>query len=103
MRRMDARERAEAPTTRIGAIAFPLGVILLVVSTIVHPGGEEVMNNPVIFRVYAQSDSWIASHFAQWFASLLFFGGLIAVYYSITAKSEAGAGVARFGLAAARC
>jgi hypothetical protein len=50
---MDARTGAEAITTRLGAVAFPLGVILLVVSTIIHPGGQ-VMNNPVIFRVYAQ-------------------------------------------------
>ena len=97
---MDARMGAEAITTRIGAIAFPLGVILLVVSTIIHPGGD-VMNNPVIFRVYAQDDSWIASHFGQWFGVLLFFGGLLAIYYSIRATSEAGAGIARFGFAAA--
>ena len=60
------------------------------------------MNNPVIFMVYAQDDSWIAVHFGQWFGGLLFFGGLVALYYSITAKSEsAGAGIARFGFAAA--
>jgi hypothetical protein len=98
MRRLDAPTGAEVLTTRVGAVAFPLGVILLVVSTIIHPGGE-VMNNPVIFRVYAQDDTWIASHLGQWFGGLLFFIGLLAVYYSITARSEsASAGVARFGL-----
>jgi hypothetical protein len=51
---------------------------------------------------YAQSDSWIAIHLVQWFGGLLFFGGLVALYYSITAKSESvGAGMARFGLAGA--
>jgi len=93
---------AEAITTRIGAVAFPLGVILLLVSTIIHPSGEDVMDNPAIFMVYAQNDSWVAIHFAQWFGGLLFFGGLVALYYSITAKSESvGAGMARFGLAGA--
>ena len=53
---------------------------MLVVSTIIHPS-EEVMNNPVIFMVYAQDDGWIASHLGQWFGALLFFGGLLAVYY----------------------
>ncbi len=61
---MDARMGAEAITTRIGAVALPLAIIVFVVSTIIHPSGE-VMNNPVIFRVYAQDDSWIAVHFAQ--------------------------------------
>jgi hypothetical protein len=68
---MDARVGAEAITTRIGAIALPLGVILLVVSTIIHPSREEPMDNPAVFMEYAQSDSWGAVHFGQWFAALL--------------------------------
>jgi hypothetical protein len=81
-------------------MALPLGVILLVVSTIMHPSGE-VMNNPVIFMVYAKNDSWIAIHFAQWFGGLLLFGGLVALCYSISTNSGSGAAVARFGFAAA--
>ena len=98
---MDARTRAEANTTRIGAVALPLAIILFVVSTAIHPSREEPMDNPAVFMEYAQSDSWIAVHLAQWVAALLLFGGLVAVYYSITRRSEAGAAVARFGLAMA--
>jgi hypothetical protein len=97
---MDTRRGTEVFTTRAGAMALPLGVILLVVSTIIHPSGE-VMNNPVIFMVYAKNDSWIAIHFAQWFGGLLLFGGLVALYYSISTNSGLGAAVARFGFAAA--
>ena len=46
---MDARMRAEAITTRLGAVALPLGVILLVVATAIHPSREEPMDNPAIF------------------------------------------------------
>src|SRR5215212_9927715 len=100
---MDARMGAEAITTRIGAIALPLGIILYVVATAVfHPNREAPMDNPAIFTEYAQSDSWVAVHLAQWFAALLIIGGLVALYYSITTKSEAhAAAVARFGFAAA--
>ncbi len=99
---MDARMAPEAITTRTGALALPLGSILLWVSTAVHPSREDVMDNPAVFMEYAQSDSWITIHLAQWFASLLIVGGLVALYYSITTKPEAGAGgVARFGLAGA--
>jgi hypothetical protein len=57
------------------------------------------MDNPAVFMEYAQSDSWIAVHLAQWFAALLILGGLLALYYSITTRSESGTGVAaaRFG------
>jgi hypothetical protein len=100
---MDASMGAEAITTRIGAIALPLGIILYVVATAVfHPNREAPMDNPVVFTEYAQSDSWVAVHLAQWFATLLLVGGLVALYYSITTKPEAAAAaVARFGFAAA--
>jgi hypothetical protein len=99
---MDERIEAEAITTRIGAIALPLGIILFVVVTaILHPNREAPMDNPAIFTEYAQSDSWVAVHLAQWFAALLIIGGLVALYYSITTKPEANAAVARFGFAAA--
>ena len=98
---MDARTGAEANTTRIGAVALPLAIILFVVSTAIHPSREEPMDNPAVFMEYAQSDSWIAVHLAQWVAVLLLFGGLVAVYFSITRRSEAGAALARFGLAMA--
>ena len=98
---MDARTEAEANTTRIGAVALPLAIILFVVSTAIHPSREDPMDNPAVFMEYAQSDSWIAVHLAQWVAVLLLFGGLVAVYFSITRRSEAGAALARFGLAMA--
>ena len=99
---MDARMRAEAITTRIGAIALPLGVILFVVVTaIFHPHREAPMDNPAVFMEYAESDSWVAIHFTQWFAALLLIGGFVALYYSISTKPEANAAVARFGLAVA--
>ena len=91
----------DAITTRVGAIALPLGIILLVVATAIHPSQEDVMNNPAVFAEYAHSENWVAVHFVQWFAALLFFTGLVALYSSLTTKPGAAAGAARFGLAAA--
>jgi hypothetical protein len=77
---MDVRMGDEAITTRIGAIVLPLGVILFVVVTaIFHPHREAPMDNPAVFMEYAQSDSWVAIHFAQWFAALLLIGGFVAL------------------------
>ena len=98
---MDARIEAEAITTRIGAIALPLGVILVVASTIIHPSREAPMDNPAIFMEYAESNNWVAVHFGQWLGGLLIIGGLVALYYSITTKLEANAVLARFGFVAA--
>ena len=99
---MDERIGTEAITTRIGAVALPLGVILFVIATaIFHPHREDPMDNPAVFMEYAQSDSWVVVHFAQWIAALLLIGGLVSLYYSITTRPGAATGVARFGLAAA--
>ena len=98
---MDARTGAETFTTRTGAVALPLAILVFVVSTAIHPSREAPMDNPAIFMEYAQSDGWIAIHFAQWVGVLLLFGGFVALYYSITTKPEANAAVARFGFAAA--
>jgi hypothetical protein len=78
----------DAITTRIGAVALPLAIIVFVVATAIHPSREEPMDNPAVFMEYARDDSWVAVHFAQWVGVLLLFGGLFAVYYSITRKSE---------------
>src|SRR3712207_6788753 len=99
---MDARMGAEPITTRIGAVALPLGIIMLLVGEFFHPQREHPMDNPAVFMEYAQSDSWTAVHLVQWFGFLLLLGGgLVALYHSVSAKRGVGAGLAPFGLAAA--
>jgi hypothetical protein len=105
---MDAREVTgrqvggnDAITTRIGAVALPLGIIVILFSEYFHPSREDPMDNPAVFMEYARSDIWTAVHLAEYFGFLLLLGGLVALYYSISAKPGVGAGLAPFGLAAA--
>jgi len=88
-------------TTRVGAAALPLGVVLLAVSEIFHPSGKDPMDNPAVFREYAESDIWTTVHLGQYFGFLLVLGGLVALYYSLAARPGRAAGLAPFGLAAA--
>jgi uncharacterized membrane protein len=106
---MEAREAdygravgGEAITTRLGAAALPIGVVLsAILEVFFHPQREDPMDNPAVFMEYANSDSWTAVHLGQYFGFLLILGGLVALYYSISAKPGMGAGLAPFGLAAA--
>jgi len=105
---MEAREASRrqvrgdaAITTRIGAVALPLGIIVLLVAEFFHPQREHPMDFPAVFMEYSQSDVWTAVHLAQYSGFLLLLGGLVALYYSVGAEPEAGAGLAPFGLAAA--
>src|SRR5215211_6901772 len=91
----------DAITTRIGAAMLPLGIVVLVVTEMLHPGREDPMDFPAVFREYAHSNIWTAVHLGEYFGFLLLLGGLIALYYSVSAKRGMGAGLAPFGLAAA--
>ncbi len=46
----------EAITTRMGAAALPLGVVLIAISEVFHPSREDPMDFPAVFREYARSD-----------------------------------------------
>jgi hypothetical protein len=104
---MDTRERdrqvrgKDPITTRVGAVALALSVPVLVVAEIFHPSREDPMDNPAVFREYANSDVWTAVHLGEYFGFLLLLGGLVGLYYSVGTRPGAGAGLAPFGLAAA--
>ena len=104
---MDAREAAgqvggdDASTTRMGAVALPIGVVLIAISEIFHPAREDPMDFPAVFTEYAQSNVWTTVHLGEYFGFLLLLGGLVALYYSVSARPGSGAGLAPFGLAAA--
>ena len=91
----------DAITTRIGAAMLPLGIVVLVVTEMLHPGREDPMDFPAVFREYAHSNIWTAVHLGEYFGFLLLLGGLVALYYSVSAKRGMGAGLAPFGFAAA--
>jgi hypothetical protein len=91
----------DAITTRIGAAMLPLGVVVLAVAEYLHPSREDPMDFPAVFGEYARSDIWTTVHLGEYFGFLLLLGGLVALYYSVSAKPGVGAGLAPFGFAAA--
>ena len=80
--------RANAITTRLGAVVLPLGILVLVVSEIFHPSKEDPTDHPAVFREYAHSDIRTTVHLGQYFGFLLLLGGLVALYYSTLVPSR---------------
>src|SRR5215212_9379086 len=91
----------DAITTRIGALALPLAIPVLGVAEYFHPAREDPMDNHAVFMEYAHSHIRTTVHLGEYFGFLLLLGGLIALYYSVSAKPGVGAGLAPFGVAAA--
>jgi hypothetical protein len=90
----------------VGSVAFLTGLAIALVSTLVfHPTGtgEELMNNPFIFGVYAEDPLWIASHTGQFAGILLIFAGGFVALFRLPVKSESAiaSALAWFGLVTA--
>ena len=105
---MDAREAVTrqiggdtTSTTRMGAVALPIGIVLIAISELFHPAREDPMDFPAVFEEYTHSNVWTTVHLGEYFGFLLLLGGLVALYYSVSARPGAGAGLAPFGFAAA--
>lgn len=54
-------------------------LIFAVVTSVFHPSHEE-NNHPVIFGKYADSDAWVAVHFAQFVGVLIALGGFLVLH-----------------------
>src|ERR671917_2821253 len=96
----------ERSMLRMGSIAFLAGLVIALVSTLAfHPTGtgEELMNNPFIFGVYAEDPLWIASHIGQFAGILLIFAGGFVALHRLLVKSESATApaLACFGLVTA--
>jgi hypothetical protein len=96
----------ERPMLSMGSVAFFAGFAIALVSTLAfHPTGtgEELMNNPFIFGVYAEDPLWIASHIGQFAGILLIFAGGFVALFRLLVKSESGmvSALAWFGLVTA--
>jgi hypothetical protein len=75
----------------MGSVAFLAGLAIAVVSTFVfHPTSEDLMDNPVVFAMYAEDDLWIASHIGQFAGILLIFAGGFVALHRLLARSESG-------------
>jgi hypothetical protein len=69
----------------MGSVAFLAGLVIIIMSTLFHASSEDLMDNPVVFAVYAESDPWIAAHIGQFAGVMLVFaGGFVAL--SVTCR-----------------
>src|SRR5919112_6830440 len=94
----------ERPMLRMGSVAFLEGIVIFMVSTIgFHAGTMDPMDNPAVFAVYAQSDTWIAAHIGQFAGIMLIYAGGFVALHRLLLRSESGvaSALAWFGLVVA--
>ena len=70
----------DRPLLRIGSVAFFVGLVIFIISTMLHPSGEDPTNHPLVFAEYAEDNLWIASHVGQFAGGIaIFAGGFVAL------------------------
>jgi hypothetical protein len=80
----------ERPMLRMGSIAFLAGMVIFLVSTILHPGREDPTNHPLVFAEYAEDELWVASHIGQFAGGMLAFAGGFIALFRLLSRSESG-------------
>jgi hypothetical protein len=80
----------ERPILRMASLAFITGLVITIVSTLFHASSHDLTDHPVVFAVYAQSDTWIAAHIGQFAGVMLIFAGGFVALFRFLARSESG-------------
>jgi hypothetical protein len=82
------QSQLQRPLLRVGSIAFLVGVIIVIVSTAIHPSSEDPANHLLVFAEYASDDSWIAVHIGQLTGVIMVFAGGFVALYCLLVQSE---------------
>lgn len=73
---------------RIGLLAFIVGAIIVIVSTLSHPSSEDPATRLLVFAKYASDDSWVAVHIGQFVGVIMVFAGGFGALYRLLVQSD---------------
>ncbi len=72
---------SQRPVLILGSVSFIAGAIIMVLSTMIHPSGEDPFNHPLVLAEYAHSELWVGIHIGQFVGTMMVFvGGFVAIY-----------------------
>ena len=78
----------QRPLLRIGSILFIAGMVIAIISTLIHPSREDPSNHPLVLAEYASDKSWVAVHIGQFAGGIMVFAGGFVALYRFLAQSE---------------
>jgi uncharacterized protein DUF4386 len=96
--------QSERPLLRMGSMAFLVGLVIFIISTMLHASREDPNNHPQVFAEYANSNPWIAAHIGQFVGGIVVFaGGFVALYRLLVQResSKTASALAWIGFATA--
>ena len=79
---------SQRPILVFGSISFIAGAIIMILSTMIHPSGEDPFNHLLVLAEYAHSELWVGIHIGQFVGTMMVFVGGFVVIYRLLANSE---------------
>lgn len=86
---MHTTDTGRGALRRAGALLLGGMLVLSAVTQGIHPHGDE-NDHAVIFTKYAESDAWIAVHFAQFAGVLIVLAGFVALFQHLRDRGQDG-------------
>jgi hypothetical protein len=94
-------DRLRRPELRLSASLVFTGVVISLLSGLLHPGAASANDHPATFTEYAASNIWIAVHLGQFLGMAVLICGLLVLGYALNIRHGAAAWAVRLGAAAA--
>ena len=72
---------SQRPILVFGSISFIAGAVIMILSTMIHPSGEDPFNHLLVLAEYAHSELWVGIHIGQFVGTMMVFvGGFVTIY-----------------------
>ena len=60
----------------------------MILSTMIHPSGEDPFNHPLVLAEYVHSELWVGIHIGQFVGTMMVFVGGFITIYRLLANAE---------------
>lgn len=80
--------QSQRPILIFGSISFIAGAIIMILSTMIHPSGEDPFNHPLVLAEYAHSELWVGIHIGQFAGTMMVFAGGFVTIYRLLSNTE---------------
>ncbi len=79
---------SQRPALILGSISFIAGAVIMILSTLMHPAGEDPFDHPLVLAEYASSELWVPIHIGQFVGTMMVLVGGFGAIFRLLASSE---------------
>src|SRR5512133_2121634 len=94
----EVSEHVDPKGLRLAAGLLLIGVVISALAGIFHAEGADANDHPIVFMIYAASQSWTAVHLGQFIGMAVITSGFLALHFAFRVRDGLGLWLNRFAL-----